>query len=83
MEDLLSCEQDRDRRTPVEPELLASVEQWFSEVVFSDEQGKRYLVGVETSAKAEGGVPFFAKLMASLTASLRVEADTGSQLSAL
>ena len=79
MEDLLLVvarvvEQEmRDRRTPVEPELLASVEQWFSEVVFSDEQGKRYLVGVETSAKAEGGVPFFAKLMASLTASLRVE----------
>lgn len=79
MEDLLLVvarvveEEMRDRGTPIKPRVLQEVEKWFAEVVFADESGQNYLAAVEASAKAEGGVPFFAKLMASVTSSLRVE----------
>lgn len=79
MEDLLLViarvveEEMRKRGTPLDPQVLQRVEQWFGEVVFADEEGKQYLAGVNASATAEGGVPFFAKLMASVTSSLRVE----------
>lgn len=81
MEDLLLViarvveEEMRRRGTPLDPNVLRKVEAWFGEVVFSDEEGKHYLAGVEASASAEGGVPFFAKLMASVTSSLRVESE--------
>lgn len=81
MEDLLLViarvveEEMRKRGTPLEGDVLRKVEEWFGEVVFSDEEGKHYLAGVEASASAEGGIPFFAKLMASVTSSLRVESE--------
>ncbi|HEX2078951.1 MAG TPA: hypothetical protein VHG08_14610 [Longimicrobium sp.] len=79
MEDLLLVivrvveEEMRARGTPLDSQVLENVEKWFGEVVFNDEEGRTFLAGVEASAKAEGGVPFFAKLMASVTSSLRVE----------
>ena len=79
MEDLLLViarvveEEMRRRHTPIDPRILQGVERWFSEVVFADEEGKQFLAGVEASASTEAGVPFFAKLMASVTSSLRVE----------
>ena len=66
-------ERMRERDTPIRPELLKKVEDWFAEVVFTDEEGRSYLAGVHTEAKAEGGIPFFAKLLASLTAGFKVE----------
>lgn len=66
-------EKMRERGTPLDEALLKKVESWFAEVVFADEEGKSYLAGVHTEAKAEGGIPFFAKLMASITAGFRVE----------
>jgi hypothetical protein len=65
----------RARGTPLNRNVLQRVEKWFSEVVFSNEEGRHYLAGVEAEASVEGGVPFFAKLMASLTSSLRVESQ--------
>ncbi len=79
MEDLLLViaraieEKTRESGHALEPGLLKSVEQWFSEVVLSDEQGKSFLAGVKAEAKTEGGIPFFAKLMASVSSSLQIE----------
>lgn len=79
MEDLLLViarvveEQMRERGTPIDPQILEQVEKWFGEVVFSDDEGRQYMAGVNASASAEGGIPFFAKLMAAVTSSLRVE----------
>jgi hypothetical protein len=81
MEDLLLVvarvveEEMRKRGTPLNPQVLERVEEWFSEVVFADQEGQQYLAGVQASASAEGGIPFFAKLMASVTSSLRVESE--------
>jgi hypothetical protein len=81
MEDLLLViarvieEKMREKKTPLNPDLLKKIEEWFSTVIFSDEQGKSFLGKIETEAKAEGGIPFFAKLMASVTASLKVESE--------
>jgi hypothetical protein len=86
MEDLLLViarvveEEMRQRGTPIDPEILGRVEKWFAEVVFKDEDGRQYLNGVQASASVEGGVPFFAKLMASVTSSLRVESSHRSSV---
>ncbi len=79
MEDLLLViarvieEQMRKRETPIPVAALKKVEDWFAEVVLTDEQSRSFLAGVATEAKAEGGIPFVAKLLASLTASFKVE----------
>jgi len=81
MEDLLLVvarvveEEMRKRGTPLDAEVLERVEKWFGEVVFADEDGRQFLAGVQASASMEGGVPFFAKLMGSVTSSLRVESS--------
>ena len=81
MEDLLLViarvieEKMRLRNTPINNDALSRVEKWFSEVVFTDEQGKSFLGGVKTEANAEGGIPFVAKLLASVTASFKVESS--------
>ena len=63
----------RELNKPLDDILLKNVENWFSEVVLSHEEGKKYLAGVHAEAKLEGGMPFFARLMASLTASFKLE----------
>jgi hypothetical protein len=79
MEDLLLViarvieEQMRKRNTPIPAAELRKVEDWFSQVVLTGEQSKSFLAGVQTEAKAEGGIPFVAKLLASLTAGFKVE----------
>ncbi|MFH0939421.1 MAG: hypothetical protein V1899_09100 [Planctomycetota bacterium] len=65
----------RELGTPLDTDLLQSIENWFSEVVLSDEQGKSYLAVVKAEAKAGASVPFFVKLMASLTSSCRIESS--------
>lgn len=81
MEDLLLVlaryieEKMRELGMPLDEDLLQDIEKWFSEVVFSDSSGKTFLAGVKAGAKAEGGIPFFSKLMASVTSSLRVESN--------
>lgn len=79
MEDLLLViarvieEQMRKRKTPIPEAELKKVENWFSEVVLTGEQSKSFLAGVQAEARAEGGIPFVAKLLASLTAGFKVE----------
>lgn len=68
-------EKMRDRGAPLPGDLLKKVENWFAEVVFSSDEGKSYLAAVETEAKGEGGIPFFAKLLASVTAGFKVESQ--------
>ena len=81
MEDMLLViarvveERMRQRGTPISDSELKKVESWFAEVVFDDEAGQKYLAGVQTEAKAEGGIPFVAKLLASVTASMKVESS--------
>ena len=81
MEDLLLViarfveQKMRENDLPLPDELLRPIENWFSNVVFTDEQGKLFLAGIEAEAKAEAGVPFFARLMASLTSSFRIESQ--------
>ena len=79
MEDLLLViarvieQKMRESGNPLDDGLLKGVENWFSEVVLSDDEGQAFLAGVKTEAKAEGGIPFVAKLMASLSSSLQIE----------
>jgi len=73
-------EQMRDRGTSLPARELQKVESWFAEVVFATEEGKSFLAGVHTEAKAEGGIPFFAKLVASVTAGLKVESSHRSSV---
>lgn len=79
MEDLLLVlarvveERMRLRGEPLDHAILKKVEDWFSEVVFTDDQGTSYLAGVQAEARAEGGIPFFAKLMTAITSTFRVE----------
>lgn len=77
MEDLLlviagAIEREmRTRGTPLPKAVLQSVEKWFADVIFNDESGSSYLGVIQAEAKAEGGIPFFAKLFASLTATMK------------
>ncbi len=79
MEDLLLViarfveETMRSINLPLPAAVLAKVEHWFAETVLSDDEGKSYVATLKTEAKAEGGVPFFAKLTASLAASFKVQ----------
>lgn len=79
MEDLLLVvarvveEEMRKRETPIASRELKKIEDWFSEVVFESAEGKKYLAGVKTEARAEGGIPFFAKLIGSVTSAFKVE----------
>ena len=81
MEDLLLViarvveERMRIRGTPLPKAELAKVERFFADVVFSDEYGQSYLADIRTEAKAESGIPFFAKLTAALTASMKRTSD--------
>lgn len=81
MEDLLLViarvveEQMRKRKSPIPQAELKKVENWFSDVVLTDLQSKSFLAGVKTEAAAEGGIPFVAKLLASLTAGFKVESE--------
>ncbi len=81
MEDLLLViarvveEVFRQHNTPLPKNVLKKVEGWFSEVVLADESGRTYLGQIETGAKAESGIPFVGKLLASLTAGFKVESQ--------
>ncbi len=80
MEELLlaiarTIEEELRAYGPIDPKLLEEVENWFTQVVFTDDQGRSFIAGVKAEARIEGGVPFFAKLMASLNSSLRIESQ--------
>ena len=81
MEDLLLViarvveEQMRQRGMPLPKAELDKVERFFAEVIFDDVYGKSYLAAIKTEAKAEGGIPFFAKLFAAITSSMKRTSD--------
>lgn len=81
MEDMLLVvartieESMRQRGTPIAKSELKKVEDFFSQVVFESAEGKKYLLGVEAGAKSEAKIPFLASLLASVTASFKVESE--------
>lgn len=81
MEDLLLViarvveEEFRQLQMPLPADVLKKVENWFSEIVLADESGRKYWGQIETEAKAETGIPFIGKLLASLTAAFKVESE--------
>jgi len=58
---------------PISPKLLGSIENWFATQVVSHAVGQEYVGEVRTEAKAEGGIPFFARLMGKVTALCKTE----------
>jgi len=65
----------RARGTPLPEPATKAVENYFSELIFIDDTGKSYLGGIDIQAKQQAGIPFFATLMANLTASLKFSSD--------
>ena len=65
----------RTRGTPLPASATKAVENYFSDLIFVDETTRSYLGGIETQAKHQAGIPFFATLMANLTATLKFSSD--------
>lgn len=86
MEDLLLVigrlieERFRERGTPIPRAELATIEKWFAESVFTDEGFTSYLGTIQAEARAEGGIPFFAKLTSALTATLKRSSEHKEQI---
>lgn len=53
--------------------LLEAISKWFSDVTKVDQEDVTLSSGIETSAKAEAGIPFFAKLVATINSRLKTE----------
>ncbi len=51
---------------------LTRLENWFNDRLLVREEFRELKAGLETAAKTEGGIPFFAKLFANITASFQV-----------
>ena len=73
-------QQMREEGLALSAEVLERVEAWFSETIVTKTLGKSYLGEIRTSARATGGVPFFAELLANLTALFRVESEHRKQV---
>lgn len=52
-------------------DLLANLSNWFAEKIIEDGQSNELSAGLKTQVEAEAKIPFFAKLMASLTAEIK------------
>lgn len=52
-------------------DLLANLGNWFAEKIIEDGQSNELSAGLKTQVEAEAKIPFFAKLMASLTAEIK------------
>ncbi len=52
-------------------ELLNNLGQWFAEKIIENKQSRELSAGLKTQAEAEAKMPFFAKLMANLTAEIK------------
>jgi hypothetical protein len=58
---------------PLDGELLEVIGEWFSDVTKIDQKDVTLSSGIETAAKAEAGIPFFAKLVATINSRLKTE----------
>ena len=61
----------RESDIPLSNDLLQDLEQWFSEKIISEDQGTDFSGSLHTQAKAGSSIPFFASLMARLTAEIK------------
>jgi hypothetical protein len=56
-------------------ELLQAISDWFAEKIIEDAVSTDFSAGIETQAEAKAEIPFFAKLMARLTANIKTSAS--------
>lgn len=63
----------RERGTPLPAELLERVSGWFNQVIRTTAWGSESSVTTSVDLKAEAGLPFFAKITASLSGLFKVE----------
>lgn len=73
----------RRRGTPIPPELLEPVERWFHEFIQTTSWGKDWNVDLAAGLKVETGVPLFAKLLSSITSTLKVESKHREEVKAV
>jgi energy-coupling factor transporter ATP-binding protein EcfA2 len=59
---------------------LSKLRTWFAERVEKHERTKDYAAEIKSGATAEGGIPFFAKLFTSFTASFRINSTHKEEL---
>lgn len=63
----------REVGRPLEREVIDRVNKWFSEIIETTAVGKDYVARVETEAKSGLEIPYFASLLAKVTALFKVE----------
>ncbi len=61
----------RESGIPLSKNLLQDLEQWFSEKIIKEDQGADFSGNIHTQAHAGSTIPFFASLMAKLTAEIK------------
>ncbi len=66
--------------TPLPDKTLTEVEEWFSKTVVTHTFSTDYLASIKTQAKAQAGVPFFAKLFAEFTALFKTESKHKTEI---
>ncbi len=55
----------------IDPVILKSLENWFTEQVLSHEQVKDFSAELKASAELGGGIPFLSKILASVTSAIK------------
>lgn len=73
----------RQRGTPLSPELLDRVNRWFADVIQTTAWGKDWSVDLAAGLKVEPTVPYFAKLLSSITSTLKVESKHREEVKAV
>ncbi|MEF3697639.1 hypothetical protein [Desulfolutivibrio sp.] len=72
--------EDVAKQVELDPRVLEPVEHYFTEVTEISREEIKKEVSLETSARAEGGVPFLFKLLAGITARIGGSASTAKEL---
>ncbi len=68
----LFAELEAAKHVKLDQVFLTPLESWFNDRLLVREEFRELEAGLDTGAKTEGGIPFFAKLFANITASFQV-----------